>query len=137
MSECADCRRLLPDSEPLYGGRCRICAKMPKWREKGAAATPAIDPGACPSCKTRKRIWHESYCLPCRRKKNRLYAKAFRERQKKARKIAVVNPAHQPIAVHNFPVRSQPLVATKEFPGVDIDKIHRNPRWMKKVKRAA
>lgn len=37
-----------------------------------------------------------------------------------------------------FPIRSNPelMGPTPEFPGVDIDAVHRNPRW-KKIKEAA
>ncbi len=153
MAECSDCRRILPDSETLYGGKCRICDRQPTWRQKAIASTPSLTRGACPKCKARPKPWGRSYCRQCETTYNREYQKKLRlaRRSGKSTKgakartlIRKLGKTEHRIAMEkleqgSFPIRSNPVMMgpTREFPGVDIDAIHRNPRWMKKLKDAA
>lgn len=117
MSECSDCRRILPDSETLYGGKCRICRTM-NWRSKAVTKTPALDPGNCPACKVRKRVWRQAYCRLCARDKNKVYQRNYRERMAKAKLNIVIEPR------------------MKDMSGVDIDRVHYKLGAVRKAKAA-
>lgn len=106
LNRCHVCER--PVAEKLSHGRCRICANL-NWRVKGIAPTPISDSGDCPRCDGRsKRVWGRAYCKPC----ETVYMNQWRKLDRAKRRLA------------------------KAFSGVDIDAVHRNPRWMK-IKKAA
>lgn len=108
LNRCADCQRVV--EEPLKAGLCRICFRM-DWRVAAVTPTPIADSGDCPRCEgKRKRVWGKGYCKPCIASYINEYNKKVRAERRRAR-------THR---------------------GVDIDAVHRNPRWMKpKLKKAA
>lgn len=134
MAECSDCRRILPDSEKLYDGKCRICTRLPAWRSVGAASTPVIKPPKCPDCKERPRLWHRVYCKPCLTVRNRRYMRAWRARNRKGKaKVLPVLDYHH---VGPQPARIE-RESMKKMPGVDIDRIHYKLGAITKRKKAA